>query len=594
MKRLIASQFNPATLFVYIILMMVAEIIQLNTSTWWDPLVALIFNLLFYLAFGWTICLAAAISGKMWGKVLHFFFHSAMVAYSASSLFLALNFHRHWDAFTMQFLHETSPKEAGEFLTTYLSRWENVALILCFTLLLLAEWWLNKHTAPRLLFPKNKLGKAGLVCLLATIGSHILFFQTDANRNYDMAANFHSPIKRNALWNLWQSCLQYQTFKKEFERCAETQKAYREKPTCAETEADLVLIIGESFNKHMSNLYDGPYNTNPLLKARITENAVSEKNKQAKAGKLFIFKDVIASDNGTTQNFKYLLSTASVADKDKGIAWCDRPLFPTILRHCGFNVIFYSNQFAPNDNLGQWDASMGFVSHPAIEPYIFNHRNKRKFPYDLALINDYAEQRHALERQKQNLCIFHLYGQHVNFNERYPETFKRFGPRDVSKNYLMRPNQTNQLDDNQRSEVATYLNATAYNDSVVDRIIRLFDKRKAIIIYLSDHGEEIHNFRRQYGRTDLTHDVPEAKRCQLDVPFLVYLTPRYLSAHPNITPRLTSALSRKFMTDDLPQFIFDLLGVKSQYFIPQRSPINEKYLPPKRRKLQNGTYYDPR
>ena len=49
--------------------------------------------------------------------------------------------------------------------------------------------------------------------------------------------------------------------------------------------------------------------------------------------------------------------------------------------------------------------------------------------------------------------------------------------------------------------MAHYLNAIRYNDLVVDRIIRLFDHRNAVVIYFSDHGEEVHNFREQTCRT---------------------------------------------------------------------------------------------
>ena len=32
-------------------------------------------------------------------------------------------------------------------------------------------------------------------------------------------------------------------------------------------------------------------------------------------------------------------------------------------------------------------------------------------------------------------------------------------------------------------------------------IIRIFDHRNAVVIYFSDHGEEVHNFREQTCRT---------------------------------------------------------------------------------------------
>ena len=47
-----------------------------------------------------------------------------------------------------------------------------------------------------------------------------------------------------------------------------------------------------------------------------------------------------------------------------------------------------------------------------------------------------------------------------------------------------------------------------------------------------------------------------------------------------------------FMTDNLPHVIFDLLGVRSSYYKPSCSVINEKYHPQKHRKLQVGRVYD--
>ena len=62
------------------------------------------------------------------------------------------------------------------------------------------------------------------------------------------------------------------------------------------------------------------------------------------------------------------------------------------------------------------------------------------------------------------------------------------------------------LSDAEQQSVADYLNATRYNDLVVDHIIRLFEKRNAIVLYFADHGEEVYNYRHQLGCTDLAAD----------------------------------------------------------------------------------------
>lgn len=396
----------------------------------------------------------------------------------------------------------------------------------------------------------------------------MIFFGPNAEANYELAAKYRSPIKRNAIWNIWQSTLTYMGFHEEFAQCAKSLHNYKEKVTCREGEADVVLIVGESFNRHMSNLYDGKYNTNPRLKALEKE------------GSLFVFNDVVASDNGTTQNFKQFLSPVAV---DDSCSWCDAPLFPFILRRCGYNVVFYSNQYAGMEMDKEFNASMGFFNAPDIGPYIFDHHNHRTYNYDMQLIDAYRENRNKIESAKRNFVIFHLLGQHIIYGERYPKEFTMFDGSNV-KSHLP-------LNNEQRSMVADYLNATLYNDYIVESIIHMFSDRNAIVIYFSDHGDEVYNFRMQQGRTDMKTDDPRAMRNQLDIPFLIYVSPRYAASHQHTVEQIRKSVDRPFMTDNLPQVIFDLLGVSTAYYKPGRSVINDEYRPLKHRMLQVGRAY---
>lgn len=579
-----AVTFRPAMALSYVLLLMAAELCQLNTSTWWDPLVSIPFNVLFYAAWIWLLFYIVGLLPRCVRMAVHTVLHVTLAAYTVSTAFLVYFFHRHWDAFSLQFVHEANSRETSEFVANYVLSFPTFFLLIMLVAWGAAEWWASRRWGTWPMMPRNRAARMvmGAGCLL--MWGQVLFFSPDAYRNYDLVVRFHTPVKRNATWTFWQSVLQYRESQAEFERCALTLKNYDEHVTAEEPEADLVLIIGESFNRHMSNLYDGPYNTNPLLRQR------------EQSGRLFLMKDVISSSNNTTENFKYFLSMASVADPQR---WCDAPLLPALLKRAGYRVTYFSNQFAPNDALGEWDASMGYINHPSIEPYIFDRRNTSKYPLDLSLVGDFAQQAQQLMAPKRNFCIFHLYGQHMMASRRYPASEAPFSASDVSNRYALPvksgryANLNARLSDEQRSEVAHYLNATRYNDLVVDSIIRLFDHRNAIVIYFSDHGEEVHNFRAQYCRTDLLTDkAPQALRQQLDVPFMVYLTPRYAQLHPQLPARLRRAASLRFMTDDLPQAICDLLGVRSHYYRPERSPFSDSYRQPAHRILQNGRRYD--
>ncbi len=389
-----------------------------------------------------------------------------------------------------------------------------------------------------------------------------------------MMARIPSPLKRCDIWENYQSLLLFKEFEAQYDRCAKQQETYTEIPVCDEPGADFVLIIGESFNRHMSNIYDGKYNTNPLLKKR-----------QEEEGRLFVFNNVISSSNGTSQNFKYFFSMNSV---DSGRAWCDAPMLPTIAKRAGYNVIWYSNQFALNQDLGEFNGSLGFLNHPLITRCMFNQRNKTIYPYDLQLISDYAYNRRKLEKEDKNFVIFHLYGQHVSANQRYPKGFGSFTADNIGRK---------RLDKSKRMDIAHYLNATEYNDLVVDSIIRMFENRNAIVLYFSDHGDEIYNFRNQLGRTDLSTETDhQALQAQLDIPFMIYATPTYKRLHPTICSLLRNAVNRPFMTDDLPHVVCTILGIHSKWYIPQRSIVCTQFKPRKHRILQResnkAVFYD--
>ena len=552
----------------YVVMMMITELLVLNTSKWWDPVLSIPFNLFVYISMSWIICLLASCLGDRCSKYIHILCHILLFTYMISDVFLFTFFHRHWDAFTIQFLRETNPREAIEFVEGFVLNFKMLYFLIPSLLFFIGEIWLARRTPSLPFFPKSKLGRVLLGVGVLVLLAQGFYFSSDFEQNYERMARYPSPMKRNNIWELYQSILQYRHFQEEYDRCATSLKQYKEHTRCLEKNADFVLIIGESFNRHYSNLYDGRWDTNPKLSSLL------------KTGRLFVFKDVIASDNGTSQNFKYLLSMNGVRDKK---AWCDVPLLPAVMRRCGYHVIFYGNQFVVNDVLGEFDCSMGYLNHPYIATHIFDERNTKTFPYDMGLVDDYILHRNKMEKSSKNFVIFHLYGQHMPAAIRYPASFGKY-----TANNIDCKNRTSQ----QCADIANYLNATYYNDAVVAKIFSLFEKRDAIILYLADHGEEIHDFRNQYGRTDLSIDSKKAFKPQLDIPFMIYLTPTYARLHPFMAKRIQRAVDVPFMSDDLAQVVCDILGVQSYFVNHKRSMISPEYIRVGHRILQNGRSYE--
>lgn len=129
----------------------------------------------------------------------------------------------------------------------------------------------------------------------------------------------------------------------------------------------------------------------------------------------------------------------------------------------------------------------------------------------------------------------------------------------------------------QKQDLADYDNATLYNDAVLDEIIRHIEKEDAILVYHSDHGEEVHDFRNRYGRS-LEPVTPQIHRCVYEVPLFVYTTPEYRRRHPAMYARIKEAAGRKVNLADMSMLLLDLAGVESVNFNPARSPLS----PPRR------------
>ena len=112
--------------------------------------------------------------------------------------------------------------------------------------------------------------------------------------------------------------------------------------SCSYRVPNIVLVIGESYNKHHSQLYGYNMPTTPRQVA------------MAQDGSLVPFTDVVAPWNLTSYVFKDILSFYAVGDKGE---WCDYPLFPEVFRKAGYHVTFITNQFQSKAGEAVYDFS---------------------------------------------------------------------------------------------------------------------------------------------------------------------------------------------------------------------------------------------
>ena len=178
--------------------------------------------------------------------------------------------------------------------------------------------------------------------------------------------------------------------------------------SCAFTTPHIILIIGESYNRHHAQLYGYEKPTTP------------RQLKRAQQGELIAYQDVVAPWNLTSFVFKYLFSLYTVGDQGE---WCDYPLFPEVFRQAGYHVTFLTNQFLPQAKEAVYDFSGGFfLNNPTLSNAMFDARNEKLSYYDEGLLKDWDQLIRGYEgtgvreyeEARGKLTIVHVKGQHLD------------------------------------------------------------------------------------------------------------------------------------------------------------------------------------
>ena len=331
-----------------------------------------------------------------------------------------------------------------------------------------------------------------------------------------------------------------------------------EKQEAMDDSLNVIVVIGESYIREHAALYGYPLPTTPFL------------SQEQKAGRLFVFKDMVSPYNQTTRSIRNLLSCNSLGD---GEDWSSAPPFTAVYKKNGYHVAMYDNQ--KNFDMGFVFAySLNtYLYHPRMMEACYHETNDKTFEYDGELVASYQPRQEA-----KKLVMFHLLGQHVSFQHRYPEAFERFNEDSLAFR------QESWLTEDMREEIAYYDNAALYSDYVMQQIIGLYDEENTVVVFLSDHGEEVYDYRDNLGRNDwsIGNDPKQVIRWQYMVPFLVWCSDQYEARHPETVSQLSQAVNRPAMLDNVCQLLFHLSGLKTPWYHQDRDILSPDYHCPKR------------
>ncbi len=487
---------------------------------------------------------------------------------------------------------ETTTQEAGEFLKGYLS-WEVIKsqvgwllmLILIHILWTFVRSRIRKNTQEMMLPQFNKVVIIGFKALFSVIVAVLLYSclsQTWDNKvamqrmfTYDTIgqvereltrkdqANFYIPIYRLVFSVFANHLASHQLVQL---------KAASEKiqiDSCSFRVPNIVLVIGESYNKHHSQLYGYNKPTTPYQK------------EMAEQGCLVPFTDVVAPWNLTSFVFKHVLSLHAVGDSGE---WCDAPLFPEVFRKAGYHVTFITNQFQSKAKEAVYDFSGGFfLNDPEMSQRQFDTRNTALYRFDEGVLNAYDELK--AQNKEHNLVILHLMGSHVEYRARYPQNTRRF----FTPQNANRP----ELTVKQRYILSDYDNSVRYNDSIVSAITQRFIDKDAVVIYMPDHGEEIFDGSPFiYGRMHGANIDYRLARNEMEIPFWIWGSPLYIENHPYGWQAIRNAKDRPMMTDVLPHLLLYLAGISTPAYRPEYNVLAPEYNTKRPRILKGTTDYN--
>lgn len=409
----------------------------------------------------------------------------------------------------------------------------------------------------------NKRGLAKMMTA-DTIGSieHIL---TDPDHG-----NTYLPIYRLA-FSIYSNHLA----SRQVDKCVAASQRVRV-GSCSFRSPTIVLIIGESYSKAHCQLYGYPQKDTPRQK------------RLERSGWLTKFNDVVSCWNLTSFVFKNVLSMHVVGQKGE---WCDYPLFPELFRKAGYKVTFLTNQFLLAAGQAVYDFSGGFfLNDPVLSKAQFDLRNTQLHPFDDGLLSDYDAflKEGKIDLKGRNLIIFHLIGQHVSYNTRYPKDRAKWKADDYK---VLRPDLAG--DQYRRRMIAEYDNACLYNDSIVTQIVKRFENKDAIIVYMPDHGEEIY----EPGRDILCRNHAAAvdwplAHYEFEVPFWIWCSRKYAHREPEVFKAVKDAKNRRFMTDALPHMLVWLAGIQSRDYHAEYNLLSPEYDETRPRILKNSVDYD--
>ncbi|MBO7118945.1 MAG: phosphoethanolamine transferase [Bacteroidaceae bacterium] len=566
------------TLFVFLVLMscMVIPIMCYATGAFPKPFVFAppLFDCYLVTVLAWFLSgsfMRRRHKGSVVGGILSAVVWTACILLLGGEVFSIICYQSPYSMTVLQLILETHSREATEFLKGHgVLQQLGMATSITFGTIFLA-WAICRLLANRL-FNKALLVAFALLMLLSASCqgySYYRLYQTYvADVTTTVSENKYMPLRNSPFIRFFYGHALNVVSAKELRNLVHTVKATSVEG-CSFRSPIILLLLGESYNKYHSPLYnDEARQTTPNL-CRMKDE-----------GNLVVYDDAVSPYNVTNKTFRFMFSTYYPGC---GRNWVDCTLFPAVFRKAGYRVWFITNHFSGTETNKQHHGHVGgtiFNQHD-LRQLQFSYMNPDATRYDMDLLSELPPA-DTLAAQP-SLLIFHMMGQHEDYRERYPDAYNHFTADSVQNNFT---------DDDGRQIVAEYDNATLYNDAVVQHFLDKYAGQDVVAIYLSDHGEEVYDWRNSCYRTNSDYMTPEIARYQYEVPLLFYVSDTFKANHPDLLEEIVAAQHKPFIATMLPFALFHLAGIDHADYKPELDILAPEYDENRPRIIREDVYYD--
>lgn len=317
---------------------------------------------------------------------------------------------------------------------------------------------------------------------------------------------------------------------------------------------NVVCIMGESLRRQDMHCYGYPLENTPNIDSLVRRN------------ELVLYSDVVAPYPNTDYSLRSIFTYMIGSNNE--VQWTDYPSLMSAFRKANYYSYWLSNQ----EKGGAYISNIYALSSTADSVYYCTENNVRENgwlfgsrsegAYDEALLP--VLRSHEM-REQSILAIVHLIGNHNAFANRYPEEWARFQAEDIPEEHLTH---------SQKKVTAEYMNSILYNDWVVGQMIKYYSESSSLVFYFADHG--LSRYDDPDNRDRFNHNWHVTA---LRIPFMVYMSPRFVLENPDIARSIRASQGKPFKTDLFTHSLSALMGIRTQYADPKQELWSDEYAP---------------